>query len=257
MNRIGIDFKAVGNHEVDEGKTELLRMQNGGNHPTDPYTGKGLPADRKEGEFRGADFKFLAANVVDSATNTTLFPGVGIKSFLGIKVAFIGMTLEGTPTIVSPSGVAGLEFHDEVATVNTMIPQLKAEGIEAAVVLIHEGGFPTLEGGNCTGISGPILDIVNGLHPEVDLVISGHTHRVYNCLVNNSAGQPVRVTSAGQYAPVLSDIDMTIDTRSKDVVASVPTTSMSAAAPVRWCRTPAFWNWSTIMPPCLPRPLRA
>jgi 5'-nucleotidase len=115
--------------------------------------------------------------------------------------------------------VAGLEFHDEAATVNTMIPQLKAEGIEAVVVLIHEGGFPTLEGGNCTGISGPILDIVNRLHPEVDLVISGHTHQVYSCLVNNSAGQPVRVTSAGQYARVLSDIDMTIDTRSKDVIA--------------------------------------
>lgn len=81
MNRIGIDFNAIGNHEFDEGKTELLRMQNGGNHPTDPYTGKGLPADLKAGEFRGADFKFLAANVVDSATNTTLFPGVGIKAF--------------------------------------------------------------------------------------------------------------------------------------------------------------------------------
>jgi 5'-nucleotidase len=157
--------------------------------------------------------------VVDSATNSTLFPGVGIKSFPGIKVAFIGMTLEGTPTIVSPSGVAGLEFHDEADTVNAMIPQLKAQGIEAIVVLIHEGGFPTLEGGNCTGLSGPILDIVNRLHTEVDLVISGHTHKVYNCLINNSAGQSVRVTSAGQYARVLSDVDMIIDTRSKDVVA--------------------------------------
>lgn len=219
MNRIGIDFNAVGNHEFDEGKTELLRMQSGGNHPTDSFSGQGLPADLKAGQFRGADFKFLAANVTDSASNATLFPGVGIKDFLGIKMAFVGMTLESTPTIVSPSGVEGLEFHDEADTVNALIPQLKAQGIEAVVVLVHEGGFPTVEGGNCTGISGAIVDIVNRLDPAVDLVISGHTHQAYSCLIDNAVGQPVRVTSAGQFARVLSDIDVTLDTRSKDVVA--------------------------------------
>jgi len=219
MNRIGIDFNAVGNHEFDEGRDELLRMQNGGNHPTDIYSGKGLDADLKDGEFAGASFKYLAANVVDANSGETLFPGVGVKSFLGSKVAFVGMTLEGTPTIVSPSGVAGLNFQDEADTVNALVPQLKAQGIQSIVVLIHEGGFPTLSGGQCVGISGAILDIVNRLDPAVDLVISGHTHQEYNCLVNNSAGKPVRVTSASQYARRLSDIDMVIDTRTRDVVS--------------------------------------
>lgn len=220
MNRIGIDFNAVGNHEFDEGRVELLRMQSGGNHPSDPFSGQGLPADLNAGgEFRGADFKFLAANVLDTDTNTTLFPGVGVKNFLGNKVAFIGMTLESTPTIVSPAGVAGLQFNDEANTVNALIPQIRAQGIESVVVLIHEGGFPTVTAGNCTGISGAIVDIVNRLDPAVDLVISGHTHQAYSCLVNNAAGTPVRVTSAGQYARVLSDIDLTIDTRTKNVVA--------------------------------------
>ena len=219
MNRIGIDFNAVGNHEFDEGKAELLRMQNGGNHPTDAFSGLGLPADLNNGAFRGANFKFLAANVQDIGSGTTLFPGVGVKNFLGNKMAFIGMTLESTPTIVSPAGVAGLLFNDEADTVNALIPQIRAQGIETVVVLIHEGGFPTLTAGNCTGISGAIVNIVNRLDPAVDLVISGHTHQAYSCLINNAAGKPVRVTSAGQYARVLSDIDVTIDTRTKDVVA--------------------------------------
>lgn len=218
MNRIGLDFNAVGNHEFDEGKTELLRMQNGGNHPTDVNSGKGLAADLDaSGHFAGAKFKYLAANVTDTASGQTLFPGVGIKEFLGNKVAFIGMTLEGTPTIVSPSGVAGLQFKDEADTVNALVPQLQAQGIESIVVLIHEGGAASGGNNGCTGISGAIVDIVNRLDPAVDLVVSGHTHAAYNCLINNKAGKPVRVTSAGQYARLLTDIDLTIDTKTRDV----------------------------------------
>jgi 5'-nucleotidase len=219
MNRIGIDFNAVGNHEFDEGKDELLRMQHGGNHPTDAYSGLGMNEDLKGGEFAGAKFRFLAANVHDTATGSTVFPGYGVKDFLGNKVAFIGMTLEGTPSIVSPSGVAGLQFKDEADTVNALIPKLKAQGIESIVVLIHEGGFASGGINGCSGASGPIVDIVNRLDPEVDLVVSGHTHAAYNCLINNSAGQPVRVTSGGQYARNLTDIDLTLDTRSRDVIA--------------------------------------
>jgi 5'-nucleotidase len=220
MNRIGIDFNAVGNHEFDEGKAELLRMQHGGNHPTDPYTGLGLPQDKRaDGQFAGARFGFLAANVAEALTNKTLFPAYGVKDFLGNKVAFIGMTLEGTPSIVSPSGVAGLNFADEADTVNALIPQLRAQGIRSVVVLIHEGGLATGALASCTGISGAIVDIVNRLDAEVDLVISGHTHQAYSCLVNKANGQPVRVTSSGQYARNLGDIKLTIDTRTKDVTA--------------------------------------
>lgn len=220
MNRIGIDFNAVGNHEFDEGKDELLRMQHGGNHPTDIYSGLGLPVDKRvDGEFAGARFKFLAANVTDTTSGQTVFPPYGVKDFLGNKVAFVGMTLEGTPTIVSPSGVAGLQFGDEANTVNALVPHLKAQGIESIVVLIHEGGAATGGINGCTGISGAIVDIVNRLDPAVDLVVSGHTHAAYNCLIPNSAGKNVRVTSGGQYARNITDIDVLIDTRTKDVLS--------------------------------------
>ena len=249
MNRIGLDFNAVGNHEFDDGREELLRMQRGGNHPTDPNTGLGLAEDLKDGRFAGADFAFLAANVVDTASGQTLFPAFQIKEFLGQKVAFIGMTLEGTPTIVSPSGVAGLAFKDEADTANALIGALRAQGVHAVVVLIHEGGVTTGGANSCEGVSGPIVDIVGRLHGEVDLVVSGHTHRAYNCLLANRDGRPVRVTSAGSFGGMVTDIDLTLDTRSRDVIAvtadnrAIPNDDTVAQSPAL---TPLLANYAAL-----------
>jgi 5'-nucleotidase len=207
MNEIGLDINAVGNHEFDEGTTELLRMQNGGCHPTDGC----LDGDG----FAGAEFQFLAANVVSQATGKTLFAPYTIRNFNGAKVAFIGMTLEGTPNIVSPSGVAGFDFLDEADTVNALIPEL-SKSVGAVVVLIHEGGLPSaLDINGCTGVSGPIVDIVNRLSDRVDLVISGHTHQPYNCVID---GKPV--TSAFSFGRLITDIDMRVD-RAKKRVTSI------------------------------------
>jgi hypothetical protein len=134
MNQIGLDLNAVGNHEFDEGTTELLRMQNGGCHPVDGC--------QDGDDFAGADFGFLAANVVDDVSGDPLFPPYSIEDLGGARVAFIGMTLEGTPTIVSAAGIAGWEFRDEADTVNALVPELEAQGVEAIVVLLHEGGVP-------------------------------------------------------------------------------------------------------------------
>jgi 5'-nucleotidase len=198
MNLLGLDFNAVGNHEFDEGAAELLRMQNGGCHPTDGC----LDGDG----FAGADFQFLAANVVRKDNGKTLFPAYRIRSFGGARLAIIGVVLEGTPSIVTPSGVAGLEFKDEAETVNALIPQLKAKGVNAIAVLIHEGGVQSGTFNDCVGISGAIVDIVNRFDPAVDAVISGHTHQAYNCQLNN-----MLVTSASSFGRLVTDIDLTID----------------------------------------------
>lgn len=207
MNQIGLDINAVGNHEFDEGTAELLRMQQGGCHPVDGC----LDGDG----FAGADFEFLAANVVSQATGETLFAPYSIQNLHGAKVAFIGMTLEGTPTIVSASGVAGYDFLDEADTVNALVPELTRRGVEAIVVLIHEGGLPaTFDINGCAGISGPIVDITNRLDNKVDLVISGHTHQPYNCMIDGKA-----VTSAFSFGRVVTDIDMKVDRAKKDVTS--------------------------------------
>lgn len=209
MNRIGLDLNAVGNHEFDEGATELLRMQRGGCHPTDGC----LDGDG----FGGAEFGFLAANVVHENTGQPLFRPYAIKKVDGVKVGFIGMTLEGTPEIVTPSGVAGLRFEDEADTANRYAQVLRKEhGVRAIVVLLHEGGSQTAPFGinDCNGISGPIVDIVNRTTDAVDLFITGHTHQPYNCVID---GRPV--TSASSFGRLVTDIDMTVDRASHDVTS--------------------------------------
>ena len=207
MNMIGLDFNAVGNHEFDEGVAELMRMQNGGCHPVDGC----LDGD----DFAGANFQFLAANVVRKDNGKTIFPAYKMRSFAGAKVAFIGMTLEGTPNIVTPSGVAGVEFRDEAETVNGLVPRLREKGIETIVVLIHEGGSPAaFDINGCSGISGPIVDIVNNLDDEVDVVISGHTHQPYNCSIDGKL-----VTSAYSFGRLVTDVDLTINRSTGEVVS--------------------------------------
>jgi 5'-nucleotidase len=158
MNLIGLGILGMGHHEFDEGAAELLRMKIGGSHPVD--------GDLDGDPFLGADFEFLAANVVDDDTGETIFPTFTVKNYQGVRVAFIGMTLEGTPSIVTPSGVAGLTFLNEVDTVNALVPELQQNNIEAIVVLMHQGGFASEGGGDgdgCGTLSGPLYDIVTGL----------------------------------------------------------------------------------------------
>ena len=210
MNEIGLDLNAVGNHEFDEGEAELLRMQNGGCHPTDT-AGTCKDAD---GRFDGANFRFLAANVVRRDTGRPLFPAYEIRKFGNIKVGFIGMTLEGTPDIVSPSGITNLQFLDEAETANRYARELRDEhGVRAIVVLLHEGGTPTpFAGINACNVSGAITDIVERTDDAVDLFVTGHTHQPYNCVID---GRPV--TSASSFGRLVTDIDFTLDRRTKDI----------------------------------------
>lgn len=210
FNLIGLDFNAVGNHEFDEGWLELKRLQEGGCHPVDGC--------QDGDDFAGANFQFLAANVVRKDNGKTIFPAYKMRSFAGAKIAFIGMTLEGTPTIVTPAGIADLNFLDEATTVNALIPELKAKGIETIVVIVHEGGDQSTSdavtnSNACVGMSGPIVDIVNNLDDEVDVVISGHTHQPYNCVIDNKI-----VTSAFSFGRVVTKIDLTIDRSTGEVV---------------------------------------
>jgi 5'-nucleotidase len=208
MNLIGVEINGVGNHEFDEGGAELLRLQNGGSHPVD--------GDLDGDPFGGADFEFLAANVVVTGTGETLFAPYTVKEYQGIPVAFIGMTLEGTPSIVTPAGVAGLTFKDEVETVNALIPEIRAQGIESIVVLMHQGGFVdagTDGGDTCGTLSGPLYDIVTGLDDSVDLVIGGHNNQRFVCMdVDGKA-----VTMAYWAGRMFTDIDVSLNRITKDM----------------------------------------
>jgi 5'-nucleotidase len=222
LNSIGMDVSGVGNHEFDEGVPELLRMQFGnqlggnGCHPVDGCQ-DGTP-------FVGAFFQYLAANVFYEGTSETILPPYEVKTIDGKKIAFIGLTLEGTPTIVTPTAVAGLEFKPEVETVNTLVAKLKSEqDVKAFVVLLHQGGSQTvpapvfpgpadqpdayMDVNRCVNFNGPeITAIANGLDDRVKVIVSAHTHQPYVCNIDDKL-----VTSAASFGRVVTSINLTIN----------------------------------------------
>ncbi len=219
MNKLDLDVTSVGNHEFDEGAKELARMQNGGCHPKDGCFEKGK-------KFKGADYPYLAANVTDEKTGKPILKPYWVWKHKGVKVGFIGVTLEGTPDIVSADGVKGLKFHDEIETVNKYAKILDKQGVKSIVTLIHEGGVPKTQTYNydCDspgagdGISGPITTIAKGITPKVDVLVTGHTHNAYVCTIPDPAGKPRMVTSASSYGKLYTDTTLTYDRRTKDIV---------------------------------------
>lgn len=232
LNSLGLEATSVGNHEFDEGYKELQRLQSGG--CIDDGDGANNQNSCPAGTFTGAKFQYLAANVVEKATGKTILPPYWVKNFNGAKVGFIGMTLKDTPTIVTASGVAGLEFTDEVQTANALVPVLKEQGVNAIVVLVHQGGTPpastpydfTCKGGGSLSADSPIIPIVKNLDPAIDMVISGHTHQPYVCAIPDSNGVPRLVTSASSFGRLYNDTEVTYDRRTSDIVR--PTEADSA-----------------------------
>ena len=209
LNAMGLDVSSVGNHEFDEGVTELLRMKRGGCHPVDGCYFPDAP-------YAGADFKYLAANVQNKRGRTPL-PPYWVKKMQGVKVGFIGMTLEGTDALVAQAGIQGWDFKDEVTTANALVPKLRREGVQAIVVLLHEGGAQTGLYNDCAGISGPIVDIAENLDPEIDALVTGHTHQPYNCSIPDPAGNPRTVTSAFSFGRIISEINLSLNAKTGEV----------------------------------------
>jgi 5'-nucleotidase len=216
MNAMNLAVASVGNHEFDRGPRELLRLQRGGCHPTDGcLDGAG---------FHGARFQYLSANVIDNARHATLLPATAIRTVGGVRIGFIGETLRGTKEIVAPAGTAGLTFLDEASTANLHAARLKRLGVHAIVLLIHEGGRQgsgeeDAEPDGCASFSGAIESIARKLTPDVKLVISGHSHRFYNCTI---AGHVV--TSASSYGRMITRVQLEIES-STDTVGRIAVTN--------------------------------
>jgi 5'-nucleotidase len=258
LNKLDLDVTSVGNHEFDEGAGELARLQNGGCHPTDGcYTDK---------EFKGADFPYLAANVLDEKTGKPLLKPYWVWKQRGVKVGFIGVTLEGTPDIVSAEGVKGLTFKDEVETINKYAKELQRQGVKSIVALVHEGGFPASSSYNydCDspgagdGISGPIVDIAKNVTPQVDALVTGHTHNAYVCTVPDPAGNPRTVTSASSFGRLYTDTTLTYDRATGDIArTSVKSANhvVTRDVPKAPDMTRLIGRWSTLAAPIGNRPI--
>ena len=221
LDAIGLDIASVGNHEFDKGRLELLRLQHGGCFPRTADGSAGVVGSdtcMNKGSFNGARFQYLAANVIDQQSAKPLLPAYAIRTIGGAKIAFIGLTLKDTPTVVTPAGVAGLDFKDEVETVNALVPELRRKGATVIVVLIHQGGQTTARkvlDKSCPGFSGEIVNLADRFDAAVDVVVSGHTHQEYVCFRPDGK----LVTQTGFYGRLVTKIDLTLDARSKRVIA--------------------------------------
>ncbi|MFF4330352.1 bifunctional metallophosphatase/5'-nucleotidase [Streptomyces sp. NPDC001591] len=229
LNKLKLDVTSVGNHEFDEGKDELRRMAYGGCHPVEGCFEYGKT-------YTGAEFKYLAANVTDEKTKRPLMSPTFVWKKGDVKIGFIGVTLEGTPDVVTADGVKGLKFGDEVETINKYAAELDKQGVKSIVALIHEGGLPASGAYNydCNvpgagaGISGAIVDIAKNVSPKVDALVTGHTHQAYSCNIPDPAGNPRTVTSAASYGRLFTDTTLTYDRATKDIVR----TSVQSPKPV-------------------------
>ena len=203
LNAMNLAVASVGNHEFDEGFREILRMKRGGCHPRDGC---------QDGDgFAGAAFQYLSANVIRRGTRAPLFPATAIRSVAGVKIGFIGETTKATSQIVPAAVTRDLTFLDEASTANAYATRLKRQGVDAIVLLIHEGGRQHAAGkdadpNGCADFSGPIESIVKRLTTDIQVVISGHSHEFYNCRIGEHL-----VTSAGSYGRMVTRVNLEFD----------------------------------------------
>ena len=211
MNAIGLEVSALGNHEFDRGVAHLLRLANGGCQ-LQPIANRQTCAG-VDGKFSGARFSFLAANVLSRENEQPIVAPTWVKSIDGVRVGFIGAVTRSTPGIVVPSGVAGVRFVGEAKAINHYAKELQAQGVQAIVAVVHEGG--DADGGfdACRNPRGAIFDIARELDPAIDIVLSAHTHRGYNCVVDGRV-----IIQAASYGRLVSVIDLEIDRATGKIV---------------------------------------
>lgn len=202
LNELGFDVGTVGNHEFDEGVDEMMRLIDGGAHPK---------TEEKYGVFGGADFPYVAANIVDKTSKELILDPYHIEEVNGVPIGFIGVALSDTPNIVIPSAVADIEFTDETAAINKYAAELKTKGVETIVVLAHNPSYSKFDGSEA---SEELVDIAKNVDDEVDVLFGGHNHAFTNTTVE---GKIVVQSYSGGTA--FSDVDLMIDPKTKDVIS--------------------------------------
>ncbi len=216
MGDIGVTASAVGNHEFDEGYQELLRIQNGGCHPVDGCS--------PEGRWRGAKFDYLAANVLKQRghRDRPILKPWTIRRINGVRVGFIGVVTKTTPSIVTAEGIKGLKFDDEVAAANRAARELKRRHVRAMVLLVHEGDqvVPGTRPDQCGIVPGAGSRIAQEADPEIDMVLSGHTHQQYICSVKDPDGNPRLFSSGSSFGRVITQVDLKVNRRTGDIIRS-------------------------------------
>ncbi|MET9064942.1 bifunctional metallophosphatase/5'-nucleotidase [Streptosporangium sandarakinum] len=242
LGRLGVTASAVGNHEFDEGYGELRRIMYGGCHPVDGCS----PA----GQWKGARYDYLGANVLFKQPTGTAekqalaafgdpknagalrallknygvpaLPPVAIRWMNGVPIGFIGLVTQSTPGIVTSEGIKDLRFIDEVKAANVASKLLSLVGVKAQVVLMHEGDQAAVgkSPDSCSAEPGAGTRIATQVDPQIDMILSGHSHQAYLCQVTDPAGGKRLFSQGASFGRVITKVDFQVDVRTRDVVRS-------------------------------------
>lgn len=204
----------VGNHEFDKGDAELERLLYGGRHADGPVLGA---------DWKGMRIPYVAANVVKRDGQKPFLPGSAIVDLKDVKIGVIGAVTLDTAALVPAHRIAAIQFLPEAQRVNAEIAKLKARGVNAIVLLLHEGlATPvTPQPGplSYSEVTGRLAEIARALEPGVDVIVSAHTHKFTNLMLPGRDGRPILVTQARSYGLGFSETDLTIDRANGEVVA--------------------------------------
>ncbi|PLR95153.1 bifunctional metallophosphatase/5'-nucleotidase [Bacillus sp. T33-2] len=201
LNELGFDAGTLGNHEFDQGVPEMKRLINGGRHSQ---------TEEMYGVFTGANFPYVAANVIYAESKKTVLEPYVIKQVEGKKIGFIGVVFSDTPNILDSNKVAEVNFTDEAEAINKYAKELKEQDVQAIVVLAHNPGKSEMDG---TKPNGEIVDIANKVDDEVDIIFGAHNHAYLNSVVDGKL--LVQAYSAGT---AFADVDLVIDSVTGDIV---------------------------------------
>ncbi|MHA4852460.1 bifunctional metallophosphatase/5'-nucleotidase [Rhodococcus sp. MSC1_016] len=211
LNRMGVDASAIGNHELDEGYAEFLRLQRGGCHPVDGC--------RFDDTFEGADFPLLAANLQfeDGAPATLPF---AVNYVEGIPIGVIATMPADTAHMVTSGGADGLRFTDELAAVNRTADLLDFFGVRAVALLMHRETEVDQDNrpDECDVESRRTHDVALRASPKVDVIFTADGHQQYNCTFPDPAGNPRVLMQGASHGRIVSVVDVAIDRTTRDLL---------------------------------------
>jgi 2',3'-cyclic-nucleotide 2'-phosphodiesterase (5'-nucleotidase family) len=236
LGAMGLDIATFGNHEFDYGYAEAIRLIFGDEAYAAARDRQGLPplkrrrrganavvgaqqgakqvaAARDKPRWPGSPFPWVSANVVYEKTGKPVLPPYVIKEVDGVKVAFIGAVTGDLKNVTLARGIPNIKALDPITAINSYVPEIQAKGVKSIVVFIHEGGDTDKQ--DPTKLSGAIVELAEKLHPEVDAIVSGHSHKEYATTINGK-----QVVQAGNYVKALGVVELGIDRATGDVVTS-------------------------------------
>ncbi|WP_052436802.1 bifunctional metallophosphatase/5'-nucleotidase [Georgenia sp. SUBG003] len=138
-----------------------------------------------------------------------------------IPVGFVHATFEGSLREGMSYTPSGYHAEDEADAVNRYTEELRAQGVETVVAVVHEGFTQQAGSGrnDCRNPSGPVVDDLNArISPEVDAIVTGHWHGIVNCVLEDPAGEPRPVVQGGNHGRLVSEINLFIDPDTGDVL---------------------------------------